>query len=311
MPDEPRTAVLQFDSVSDSRGLLKELSLRVDSGEAVGLLAHPASALRELSLLAAGIEFPASGKVTTLGVLSQELSTEKRARLGYLAERNGLLRSQRLGQQVVSSARTCGLNAREAFEAACKIIEELGITRHADKYPQTVGKSERRLFALACAMCVERDLLLLHSPARDLAPEAASVVLKKLVTLSRAGTAVLVLTEQAEVIEGICDRAVFISGGRVVAADTPEKLCESCETDEVLIVPRGIPNTAQMGFGQHKFIRSVRRSERGFELAIEGGSANLPALLETIAERDVELEAVTYVRSRLASAFEQFSGGRK
>ncbi|MDZ7816784.1 MAG: hypothetical protein U5N86_12585 [Planctomycetota bacterium] len=211
---------------------------------------------------------------------------------------------------MVSTARTAGLTAQEAFDAAKNIIGDLAITQHAHKYPQAVSSAERKLFALACALCVKRELLIIHSPLEDVSGQAATLLLRKLVTFARDGAGVLVLTEQPEVVEGICDRVLFISAGEVVAEDTPQNLCATCETDEVLLVPRGMPNTAQLGVGQHKFIKSVRHTERGFELELEGGQANLAILLKTLEERGIELEAMTFVRSRLAAAFEKAAGGR-
>lgn len=88
-----------------------------------------------------------------------------------------------------------------------------------------LSSGQRTLIGIVKATLHEPDLLVLDEPTASLDPDVALRVRRGLLELCRAqGTALLVTSHDMVEVERLCERVIFLSGGRVVADDSPEEV---------------------------------------------------------------------------------------
>jgi ABC-type multidrug transport system ATPase subunit len=108
----------------------------------------------------------------------------------------------------------------------------MGFGDDLDRQVRTLSTGMTHRLGLARAMLHEPGILLLDEPTRSLDPVAASEFrrLLKDEIVRRDGTTLLFASHTPREVEEIADRVVLLDEGRVVANETPQRLCASAGT---------------------------------------------------------------------------------
>jgi ABC-type multidrug transport system ATPase subunit len=119
-----------------------------------------------------------------------------------------------------------------AGERIAKISEWMGFGEDLDRQVRTLSTGMTHRLGLARAMLHEPGILLLDEPTRSLDPVAASEFrrLLKDEIVRRDGATLLFASHTPREVEEIADRVVLLDEGRVVANETPQRLCASAGT---------------------------------------------------------------------------------
>ncbi len=186
------------------------VDLTVGAGEVVGLLGPNGAGKSTLTKIACGLTRPSAGSVA----LARPF--------GYLAE---LFRFPgwctadevlRLHQRL---ARSDGGSGERA-----ELLELVRLEDAAGVRVETMSKGMQQRLGIAQAMIGSPRILLLDEPTSALDPGGRRTVRELLVELRRRGVAVLLNTHLLSEVEQVCDRVVFLDGGRVVTSGTPAEL---------------------------------------------------------------------------------------
>lgn len=116
---------------------------------------------------------------------------------------------------------------KEQLRDAEKLLEELELKREFWKKPvSSYSKGMRQRVSMARVLISSPRLLFLDEPTSGLDP-AGAVLFRRMIENERhRGTTVFVTTHNMMDADLLCDRVAFISGGSLVALDTPAKLKE-------------------------------------------------------------------------------------
>jgi ABC-type glutathione transport system ATPase component/ABC-type dipeptide/oligopeptide/nickel transport system permease subunit len=221
-----RTAVLQLSAVdfSYSTGAgLREVSLRVDEGECVGLLGPSGAGKTTIARLAFHLLRPSRGTVRLLGrdlaslrggALREHL---RHAHLIFQDPFSALPRHQRVKTIVAEPLRLAGVDRGRREAAALAAIAEAGLTPHesyAERNVDTLSGGERQRVALARALIAEPRLIVADEPTSMLDAPLKWAWLERLDALRRdRGLAVLLITHDETQASAYCDRIVGVEGG--------------------------------------------------------------------------------------------------
>lgn len=95
---------------------------------------------------------------------------------------------------------------------------------------------QKQLLSLASVMVMSPKVLLLDEPTSQLDPIAAAEFIGTLNKINKEfGTAIVIAEHRLEELFPICDRAVVMENGRIIADDTPRKVCQGLDKNHPMV----------------------------------------------------------------------------
>ncbi|MFJ8129618.1 amino acid ABC transporter ATP-binding protein [Streptomyces hydrogenans] len=112
---------------------------------------------------------------------------------------------------------------RSAEERARSLLDRVGVTAQADKYPAQLSGGQQQRVAIARALAMDPKVMLFDEPTSALDPEMINEVLEVMRQLARDGMTMVVVTHEMGFARSAAHRVVFMADGRIVEETTPEE----------------------------------------------------------------------------------------
>jgi putative ABC transport system ATP-binding protein len=219
--------VLELRSVSRSYGqraaevdALSDVSMTVEAGELVAVMGPSGSGKTTLLTIAGTLEEASAGEVLIEGQAVSKLSLDDRAalrrhRIGYVFQDFNLLAGLTAVENVALPLELDGRSRVAARAAAMTVLDGLGLTALADRFPDELSGGERQRTAIARAVVGDRRLLLADEPTGALDSTSGESVLRLLRRACRDGVAGVLVTHDAR-LASRADRIIYLRDGRIV-----------------------------------------------------------------------------------------------
>lgn len=204
--------------------VVDDVSFTVRPGEVTGYLGPNGSGKSTTVKIATGLLEPTAGKVLLDGRDIREDMIGFRRRLGYVPE-EAILYSYLTGLEYLQlMGRLRSLPVRDVDRKANDLLElfSLGDYRHAPISAYSKGMKQRVL--ISAALLHDPDVLILDEPLSGIDVTSAQLFKHLLGELARQGKIILYISHVLEVVERVCARVVIIYRGRIMAADSVERL---------------------------------------------------------------------------------------
>ena len=202
--------------------VLKQISLKVGRGEAIGLVGPSGSGKSTLLMTLAGLERADSGRVLIegqdLSALNEDALAKFRGRrIGIVFQSFHLIPTMTALENVAVPLELAG--HREARARARAELEGVGLGDRLSHYPGQLSGGEQQRVALARAMAPDPAILVADEPTGNLDEATGAAVIGLMFRLRRERGATLVLVTHDMSLAAQCDRMVRIRSGRIEAAD--------------------------------------------------------------------------------------------
>jgi len=207
---------------------LRDVSLRVESGELFALLGPSGSGKTSLLRIIAGLELPDSGSVR----LNDEDTTRSSARerqVGFVFQHYALFRHMTMFENIAFGLRVRPRESRppEAAirEKVGKLLELIQLSPLGNRYPAQLSGGQRQRVALARALAVEPKVLLLDEPFGALDARVRKELRRWLRRLHDElhVASVFVTHDQEEALE-VADRVAIMNRGQIEQTGTPAEI---------------------------------------------------------------------------------------
>jgi tungstate transport system ATP-binding protein len=164
-----------------------------------------------------GLLAPTPGSVWFAGhdVASSAGRRELRARSVYVHQKPYIFR-ERVSDNVAYALHVRGVTREERGERIATSLEAVGIAELAARQGTALSGGERQRLAIARALALEPDLLLLDEPTSNIDPESVRSIEKAVTAAREQGIAVLLSTHNLATAYRIADRVVPMETGRLV-----------------------------------------------------------------------------------------------
>lgn len=209
-----------------ARQVVRDVSLRVASGEVVGLLGPNGAGKTTSFYMIVGLVQADGGEVTLDGTPMTHLPIHERARQGlsYLPQEASIFRRLSVADNIRAILEIV-LKDRQAIEQRLEVLlEELHITHIRDSLGMSLSGGERRRVEMARALASNPRFVLLDEPFAGVDPIAVLEIQKIIRFLKERQIGVLITDHNVRETLGICDRAYIISEGAVLADGTPDEI---------------------------------------------------------------------------------------
>jgi ABC-2 type transport system ATP-binding protein len=215
---ESEPSTVEFRNVSKWYGQVigvNNLSLRLAPG-VTGLLGPNGAGKSTLLQLATGQLRPSQGEVRVLGHRPWNNAALNRF-IGLCPEQDAFYEWM-TGREFLT---TCGLLAclsrRDARAAAERVLEQVGMTEHANRSVRGYSKGMRQRTKLGQSLLHEPRVLFLDEPLSGTDPIARREILDLIQHLGRSGRTILVSSHVLHEVEAFTRQIVLINRGRLVA----------------------------------------------------------------------------------------------
>src|SRR5512133_995169 len=222
---------IKIENISKQFGSFKALSdvsLSIPSGELVALLGPSGSGKTTLLRIIAGLETPDSGKILFKGEDTTRSHVRER-RVGFVLQHYALFKHMTVFDNVAF-----GLNVRPTqtrpskAEIKDKVNELLRLVQlevMGNRYPSQLSGGQRQRIALARALAVEPQVLLLDEPFGALDAKVRKELRRWLRRLhdDLHVTSIFVTHDQEEALE-VADRVVLMNSGQVEQIGSPQEV---------------------------------------------------------------------------------------
>jgi cobalt/nickel transport system ATP-binding protein len=202
------------------------LDFVVNRGERVTILGGNGSGKTTLLYHILGLLVPNEGKVVVFGINPAEQYNTVRERIGVLLQNvDDQILSPTVWDDISFSPRNYGYGKEETHRMVEQILEELGITHLRDKICHYLSGGEKRKVALAGALVMRPELLILDEPFEGLDNRSRAELVTLLNKFHGDGMTIMMSTHDLNLVAAFADRVYVLARGRgVVTAGTPSDI---------------------------------------------------------------------------------------
>jgi biotin transport system ATP-binding protein len=214
----------------DDTRVLDGLSLSVPDGEFCLLVGPNGSGKTTLVRHLNALLTPDSGTVTVDGVDVSESPVVARTTVGMVFQHpRDQFVAATVGADVAFGPENLGLERDEIDRRVDDSLSAVGLADRVDARLDSLSGGEQARAAIAGALAMEPDYLVLDEPLAGLDWPARESVLEHLSALNDAGTGLLVVTHDLRDLHERADRVVGLDGGQVVLDDVPAAALDRVE----------------------------------------------------------------------------------
>jgi putative ABC transport system ATP-binding protein len=199
--------------------VLEDVDFAARRGEFVAITGRSGSGKSTLLHILGGLDRPSSGSYRFAGREMNALDDDERsrirnARIGFVFQSFHLLPQFTVAQNVALPFAYAPDPPRDARARAAAALDRVGLSHRAAHRPAELSGGEMQRAAIARAIVAEPDLLLADEPTGNLDAATGARVLDALEALNAAGTAIVLVTHDAEVAAR-AGRRCRLAGGRL------------------------------------------------------------------------------------------------
>jgi len=210
-----------------------DVSLTVDRGEVVGIVGESGCGKSTLGRIVSGIYAPTEGTVLLDG---KPIATGREDHVNKLTTRVQMIHQDpfaslnprmKVGETISEGPRTHGIvSASEVTDRTRALLEQVGLRGdYADRLPHQFSGGQRQRIAIARALAMQPDLLVLDEAVASLDVSIQAQVLNLFLDLRRElGLTALFISHDLSVVRHVCDRVAIMYLGRVVELASAEHL---------------------------------------------------------------------------------------
>src|SRR5262249_47481482 len=207
--------------------VLKQCSTHVEKGEVVVVCGPSGSGKSTLIKCVNGLEPFQEGSITVAGISVSDPQTDLpklRARIGMVFQHFELFPHLTVMRNLeLAQIKVLGRSQDEAAKKGMRLLERVGLSAHARKYPGELSGGQPQRVAVARALAMDPIAMLFDEPTSALDPEMINEVLDVMVALAKDGMTMMVVTHEMGFARRVAHRVVFMDRGQIVEdAPTPE-----------------------------------------------------------------------------------------
>lgn len=223
-----------------SRPVVRDVSLNVRRGEAVGLLGPNGAGKTTCFYMITGLIRPDVGSIELDGKDITRLPMYRRARLGigYLPQESSIFRGLTVEQNINSVLEITEPDPAKRQVMLDELMAEFSITHLRMAQGITLSGGERRRVEIARALASKPDFILLDEPLAGIDPIAVDDVRKLVKHLKTRGLGVLITDHNVRETLDIIDRAYIMHDGTVLTDGVPSEIVNNVDVRRVYLGER-------------------------------------------------------------------------
>jgi len=254
--------LLRVEHLSRSFGPLaavEDVNFELHRGEVLGLLGPNGAGKSTTMRIISGNLAPDAGRVRVAGFDLIGEARSAKAQIGYLPEQPPLYQDMTVDEFLNYVARLNGVPKSGRREALTRVKERCGLRGAGNQLIGRLSKGFRQRVGIAQAIIHQPGVVILDEPTVGLDPIQIQAIRSLIRDLSHEH-GVILSTHILPEVEAVCDRVQFIHKGRMVFAESMDRLRHASATSLVFVIAATFD------------VEAVRKCLDGIQVdALEGG----------------------------------------
>jgi len=221
--------MIKLDNVSKiyktGTAALTDVTFSMDKGEFVFFVGPSGSGKTTLFRLLIRDTLPSKGTINVnkweLTKLSKKKIPQLRKKIGVVFQDLKLLKDRTVFENILFPLEVTDMDHKSAKQKVEKILEEVDIMEHRNKFPLQLSGGELQRVAIARALVFNPDIVLADEPTGNLDMTTSWEILKLLQDINKAGTTILMATHNTDIINSLLKRVITLEKGKIIRDDLP------------------------------------------------------------------------------------------
>ena len=216
--------MIKFEKVTKiyppNTAVLKDITLEINEGEFVSIIGKSGAGKTTLTRLILGLEEPTYGEVyfrnKNMRITDASEIQKIRRSIGGIYQDYKLLPTKTVYENVAYVLEVKGVGQGEIKKETDKVLELIGLKDKIDNFPKELSGGEQQRLVVARALVIRPKIIIADEPTGNLDPYNTYEVIYLLEKINKAGTTVILLTHNREIINKLGKRVVTLVGGRII-----------------------------------------------------------------------------------------------
>ncbi|HEA30326.1 MAG TPA: gliding motility-associated ABC transporter ATP-binding subunit GldA [Leeuwenhoekiella sp.] len=293
-------AVSEVSKYYGSQQALQSITFHLKKGEITGFLGPNGAGKSTMMKIITGYLAPSSGVVTVNGFDITKHRKKVQESVGYLPENNPLYLDMYVREYLKFNAGLHNMKNPSIED----LITRTGLTPEAHKKIEALSKGYRQRVGLAAALLHDPEVLILDEPTTGLDPNQLVDIRKLIKTVGREKT-VLLSTHIMQEVEAICDRAIIIDHGMIVA---DKRLDELKDAKEQVLVVEFDYRVEEMALQQLPRVMAIKNTTRFcYEILFDTAKDMRPMVFDFAYDNGLKILQLNKKNTTLESLFQELT----
>ncbi len=199
------------------------ISFSIRRGEIFGFLGPNGAGKSTTIRMLCGLLSSSSGSARVGGFDINHEPERVRQNIGYMSQKFSLYKDLTVEENIAFFGGVYGLAGQRLAERAAAVMAMAGLSGSENRLTGTLSGALQQRLALGCAILHEPPILFLDEPTSGVDPISRRMFWDLIQEMASTGVTILITTHFMDEAE-FCGRIGFISGGKLIALDTPTAL---------------------------------------------------------------------------------------
>ncbi|MGE0065574.1 MAG: ATP-binding cassette domain-containing protein [Methanobacteriales archaeon] len=190
-----------------------------------------------------------------------------------------------------------------------EVLELIALGKKADEYVKTYSGGMKRRLEIGRGLIHHPKVLFLDEPTLGLDPQTRESIWEYIKHLNREeNVTVLLTTHYMEEADKLCDQVAIMNKGRIIKADTPQKLKRELKADTIKVKverPREFTEKIQKLPGVKDATQITKETVK---LLVERGENLIPDIVNFATQQNFNIKSVELEHPTLEDVFIKYTG---
>ncbi len=285
------------------------ISFTIEEGELFGFLGPNGAGKTTTVRMLSGLTRISEGQARVGGFDVRRQTKEVKAHIGVVQDTSNLYLDLSVYDNLMFAAQIHGVPRHQRHKRVMELLEMFGLASRKDQRFAALSRGLKRRLTIAAALVHDPPILFLDEPTLGLDVKSRRLMHRLIKELHAKGTTIFLTTHYIEEADRLCDRIAIVNHGRILLADTPERIKRKAQGEQIVRVSfdgGGDELPEQLRGLAH--VDSVEAMGDGFELRSERVSELLLELADFARSHGLRIISLNTAGPTLEDAFAQLTG---
>ena len=206
---------------------LDNVDFSVQAGEFLSILGPSGCGKTTLLRILIGLLAPDEGRVLLHGEDITQNAPDRR-QMGIVFQNYALFENMTVRRNIEYAMKLRPALRAQASQRATELMERVGLTEHAEKYPAQLSGGQQQRVAIARTLALSPAIILFDEPMSALDVETRLALRRELKTLQKdLGTTMIYITHDQEEAFALSDRIMVMGNAKIHQLDTPVQILDA------------------------------------------------------------------------------------